>query len=154
MTKNYRTGRKDLRKGRYSQTNGIYFVTAVTEKRRAWFQDFNLAGMMSRYLHGCGRRLEIEVLCWVVMPDHVHLLVDIRQQSLTKSMGRLKTNSARTINQAVGRRGRFWSDGFHDHGLRSEEPLLDISRYIVANPVRAGIVKSVRQYPFWNAVWF
>jgi hypothetical protein len=38
--------------------------------------------------------------------------------------------------------------------IRREEDLVSIARYIVANPLRAGIVKSVREYPHWDAVWF
>jgi len=37
--------------------------------------------------------------------------------------------------------------------LRNDEDLLDVARYVVANPVRAGLVPRVGDYPFWNAVW-
>jgi len=47
----------------------------------------------------------------------------------------------------------IWQDGYHDHALRAEESLEDVARYIVMNPVRAGLVKSVREYPLWDAKW-
>ena len=64
----------------------------------AWFQDFDLAGMMSRYLHGCGKRLGIDVLCWVVMPDHVHLLVGVPPQlSPSRLMQAVKGKSSHRL---------------------------------------------------------
>jgi hypothetical protein len=43
--------------------------------------------------------------------------------------------------------------GFHDHAVRSEEELPALARYIVANPVRAGLVARTGLYPHWDAVW-
>ena len=154
MLKKNKPGRKALRQGRYSQVNGIYLITTVTEGRIPRFEEFVSACAMSRILHGCSDSLGVSVLCWVVMPDHVHFLVDINDKNLSTVIGRIKAASARTVNRSLQRKGKFWADGFHDHGLRKEEELLTISRYIVANPKRAGLVKSVREYPFWNAAWF
>jgi len=46
-----------------------------------------------------------------------------------------------------------WQDGFHDHALRREEDLKEVARYIIANPVRAGLVTRVGDYPLWDACW-
>jgi putative transposase len=53
----------------------------------------------------------------------------------------------------VHRKGRIWQDGFHDHALRKEEAVIDAARYIVANPLRAGLVGSVKDYSHWDAIW-
>jgi len=50
--------------------------------------------------------------------------------------------------------GEVWQEGFHDHALRREEDLQATARYIIGNPVRAGLVPSVRDYPHWDAIWF
>ncbi len=47
----------------------------------------------------------------------------------------------------------MWQKGFHDHAIREEEDLRAVARYVVANPVRAGLVQSVRDYPHWDARW-
>ena len=49
--------------------------------------------------------------------------------------------------------GALWQCGFHDHALRREEDLLGVARYVVANPVRAGLVARVGDYPHWDAIW-
>jgi hypothetical protein len=48
---------------------------------------------------------------------------------------------------------RLWQDGFHDHGIRREEDLRKVARYIVGNPLRAGLVDNILNYPYWDAVW-
>jgi putative transposase len=54
---------------------------------------------------------------------------------------------SRSLGQAI------WQSSFHDRALRSEAELKPAARYVIANPVRAGLVASVRDYPFWNAAW-
>jgi len=48
---------------------------------------------------------------------------------------------------------RIWQRGFHDHALRREEDLASAARYIVANPLRAGLCGKIGDYPYWNAQW-
>ncbi|MNE68641.1 hypothetical protein D3C80_1643130 [compost metagenome] len=49
--------------------------------------------------------------------------------------------------------GRLWQKGFHDHALRREEDVKAVARYVVANPLRAGLVEKLADYPFWDAIW-
>lgn len=68
-------------------------------------------------------------------------------------MRRIKSNSARLINRHLGRAGQVWQTGYHDRALRKDENLQLAARYIVANPLRAGLVERVGDYPLWDAVW-
>lgn len=72
---------------------------------------------------------------------------------LSKLVLQLKSRSAIAINKARGTSGPFWQKGFHDHALRKEEDLTATARYIVANPLRAGLVQRVGDYPHWDAIW-
>jgi REP element-mobilizing transposase RayT len=146
-------GSRALRKGRYSQPNGIYLVTAVTHQRVPWFQAFAYAQLMCRNLHDPAGLPGAQNLCWVVMPDHVHVLLQLGEAELDRVVRRLKARSALQLNRAIGRRGRFWAPGFHDHALRREENLKSVARYIVGNPLRARLVERVGDYPYWNAAW-
>ena len=87
------------------------------------------------------------------MPDHMHWLVQLQGRSLDELMRRIKCNSARRINQQLGRQGALWQEGYHDRALRREEDVLSAARYIVANPLRAGLVKRLGDYPLWDALW-
>jgi REP element-mobilizing transposase RayT len=90
---------------------------------------------------------------FVVMPDHLHWLAALKEADLSRLVLRVKSRSTIEINRFLGRSGRMWQKGFHDHAIREEEDLRAVARYVVANPVRAGLVQSVRDYPHWDARW-
>nr|WP_244444092.1 transposase [Arenimonas donghaensis] len=95
-----------------------------------------------------------ELMAWVLMPDHWHgLLVLGTESRLGQTLQRAKGSSARLFNKRLGRRGSVWGAGFHDRALRSHENLRAAARYLVANPLRAGLVERVGDYPFWDATW-
>ena len=148
------SGKARLRIGRHSEPGRIYLVTFCTFDRRPEFLDWDLATTVIRSMHVPPLWRSSCVLCWTLMPDHWHGLVELgAMDSLSALVGRIKGASARAANAARGATGRFWTDGFHDHALRDEEDLIAVARYIVHNPVRAGIVERVGLYPFWDAVW-
>ena len=153
MSKPRGPGSRTLRKGRYSQSNGVYLLTTVTEQRIPWFQVLSFAQIMCQSLQDPNYLGDSKNLCWVVMPDHIHLLLQLDEAKLSKVVKKLKARSARRLNREIGRTGRFWAPGFHDHALRKAEDLKGVARYIVANPLRAGLVRHVGDYPYWNAVW-
>jgi len=146
-------GSRALRRGRCSLTGQAYLVTTVTDQRIPWFQVFSFAALMCRSLNHPDCLRDAEALCWVLMPDHLHLLLVLDDAGLSTVMKSLKARSAILLNREIGRRGRFWESGFHDRALRREEDLLTVARYIVGNPLRAGLVKRVADYPYWNAAW-
>lgn len=91
----------------------------------------------------------------VVMPDHVHLiltpLVDdeaMEVYSLAKIMDAIKGASAHKINKALQRKGHFWQPESFDHVLRSSESLDAKTDYLLENPVRCGLVRDWRDYPW------
>ncbi len=95
-----------------------------------------------------------ETLAFVLMPDHVHWLIRLTGMvRLSMAVKEVKGGSARRINRSLERTGRVWQPGYHDHALRREEDMRAIARYIIANPVRAGIVKRIWDYPHWDAAW-
>ncbi len=94
-----------------------------------------------------------ELLCWVLMPDHWHGLVRLAgTEYLGRVAGLAKGRSAHAVRDVMAER-RVWADGFHDRALRHDEDVLVAARYVIANPVRAGLVSRVRDYPYWDAVW-
>ena len=131
----------DLRKGRYSEPGREYLVTTVTHQRQPWFTDLHSARLLVSEMRRLEREDAVVWLAWVVMPDHFHALLSLGDAAtLGDVMNRLKGRSARVINAHLGRTGNFWQRSFHDHALRTEEDRIEIARYIVANPLRAGIV--------------
>lgn len=142
-----------LRIGRFSEERRIYLLTATVEQREPIFAEFQLGRLLVAELRAAQVDGLIESLAWVVMPDHMHWLLVLRRGSRSTLMQRVKGRSARRVNALVGRGGRLWQDGFHDRALRREDDVLPVARYIVANPLRAGLVGRVGDYPLWDAAW-
>uniref|UniRef100_UPI000F06693B REP-associated tyrosine transposase n=1 Tax=Pseudomonas viridiflava TaxID=33069 RepID=UPI000F06693B len=92
-------------------------------------------------------------LAWVVMPDHLHWLFELRTDSIAGVMRRVKSKAAIAVNKTSGCKGRLWQYGYHDKAIRKEQDLIHYARYIVANPMRAGLVGSVKDHPLWDATW-
>lgn len=147
-------GSRQLRAGRHNARNQIYLVTSVTVRRGRLFASFKtgrilVAAMMEEHRAG-----HVESLAFVVMPDHFHWLLALTgEHELSTVIGRVKSRSSRLINRARERHGPVWQDGFHDHALRRDEDVADIARYVVANPLRAGLVSKFGDYPLWDAKW-
>ncbi|MBD3645575.1 transposase [Alcanivorax sp.] len=137
-----------LRQGRCSQPHQHYLITGVTRNRIPWFENTHRARLLSRNFLNLDQQGACMSLCFVVMPDHFHWLLELSDKhSLSQTVGMLKSQTARAIGQSI------WQRGFYDHALRREEDILQTARYIVANPLRAGLVKSVKDYPYWYAIW-
>ena len=147
-------GNAALRKGRVSQTHGAYLVTTVTVDRVRYFEDFTAACTASRCFEDATILRDARMLAWVLMPDHVHWLIQLGDKGLLSGVvSRLKSASARSANRVLFRTGALWMPAFHDHALRADEDLVLVSRYVVGNPLRAGLAGNIGDYPFWNAVW-
>ena len=100
---------------------------------------------------------QVNSLAFVVMPDHLHWLFALQNDwSLAKVMQSIKGRSAYQIQKFRRERGeiaanqRLWQEGYHDRALRKEEDLQQLAHYIVANPIRAGLVSKIADYPLWD----
>lgn len=131
----------------------LYLLTTVTFQRLPLFEDRRCAWAAARAI-SASRCPSAELLCWVLMPDHWQGLLRLhRHGDLAQTMRQFKGMVARSVNLARGRAGLVWEPGFHEQALRCEEDLLPAARYLVGNPMRAGLVARVGDYPYWNASW-
>jgi putative transposase len=88
------------------------------------------------------------LLAYCVMPDHVHLLVEGMTESsdLRRFVKLAKQRSG--AQYALKHSCALWQEGYHDRVLRTEDDTRVIARYILANPVRAGLVEYPKDYAF------
>lgn len=144
---NVKTGYANLRKGRFTVAGAAYHVVFSTQNRRPEFLDFNSARQLTRFLKMDSELGNSQTLAFVVMPDHIHWLVIVKSGSLSNAVQRVKSMYSRYVGE------KLWNKGFYDHGIRGDEDLHAVARYIVANPLRAGLVARLGDYPHWDAVW-
>lgn len=141
----------NLRKGRVSIPGQFYLVTCVTQDRAPLFRDFATGRKVVSALRYHEENGNAQTLAYVVMPDHLHWLLALGEKmSLPRLLASLKSYTARRI----GSGGQpVWQEGYHDHALRRDEEVRETARYVVANPLRAGLVQRLGDYPLWDAIW-
>jgi REP element-mobilizing transposase RayT len=148
------SGSFHLRRGRRSIPSQLYLVTTITPQRKPHFLNTELARTTVRSMSSVDLWFPSHCLCWVLMPDHWHGLIELGAgKSLSSTMQRVKGATARIVGQSCTFDGSLWDKGFHDHALRRDESIEKAARYIIANPVRAGLVGDPMDYPYWDA-WF
>ncbi len=137
-----------LRHGRVSEIGYVYILTTVVNGRHRLFDDPVNAQVVIdalRHVERCGRS---HSLAWVVMPDHVHWLMELRHGTLATCMNVFKSYSSRKLGS-----GRIWQLGYYDHAVRTDESLELAARYIIANPLRAGLAENIGEYPYAWTRW-
>ncbi|MBK5342334.1 transposase [Pseudomonas sp. TH49] len=142
-----------FRLGRNSETGRAYFVTSVVYDRQPVFSDWRTGRLLVAELRHAHEQGRAESIAWVVMPDHFHWLMQLNSGSLGAVVGAVKARCTQAVNRETGRRGRLWQTGFHDRAIRDGEDLKPFARYIIANPLRAGLVERIGDYPLWDACW-
>ena len=147
-------GHRALRRGRVSLPHQAYLVTVTTHHRQALFAGFAAGRAVCRGFSASTEAGDAALLAWVLMPDHVHWLLQLgADASLGRVVAKWKAAATRALHAHTAHTGETWSRGFHDRALRHDEDLRAAARYVGLNPVRAGLVTRVADYPFWDAVW-
>jgi REP element-mobilizing transposase RayT len=147
-------GHQALRKGRVTESGRIYHVITSTHGRYPYFNSFAhgrcVVGEMRRFTEeGC-----VDSLAWVLMPDHLHWLFALAEKnSLPEVIRLLKGRSACSLNRILQRQGPVWQKSFYDHALRKDEDVRLVAQYVIANPLRRGLVEDVLDYPLWDMIW-
>ena len=142
-----------LRHGRCSEHGRSYLITIVVHHRQQLFTDLFLGRLLVAELRQVHERGLVDSLAWVIMPDHIHWLFELKQQALPDVVRRIKSCSSLTINRRRQSKERVWQPGYHDRAVRIEDDIRKMARYIVANPLRAGLVERVEDYSLWDAAW-
>jgi putative transposase len=107
-----------------------------------------------KYMEICRRykdQYEFKLYHWVLMNNHVHLLIETKESSsLSKVMQGINLAYTIWFNRKKGKVGHLWQDRYRSAVVEKDNYLLECGRYIERNPLRAGIVKDLREYP-WSS---
>jgi REP element-mobilizing transposase RayT len=117
-----------------------------------WLSDTRIARQVVEAIRsGQSQKRFYELHAWVVMPNHVHLLI-LPQVSLPQITHWIKGRTARESNLLLGRGGEpFWQHESYDHWVRNERELQRIGAYIEENPVAAGLAATPEDWPWSSA---
>jgi putative transposase len=98
-----------------------------------------------------GQRYELRT--WVIMPNHIHVLVEIGNTSLAKLMQSWKRFIAREANKLLGREGVFWQREYWDTYMRDTSQTGKAVKYIEGNPVKVNLVREAKDWA-WSSARF
>ena len=125
-----------------------YFLTFCTLARAPVLREPPIAELVVAQIRRTARARSFAITAYCVMPDHVHLLLEGRSTS-ADVRGFVKQLKQGTGQRFAHQRGRsLWQEGYYDRVLRPTESAAMVARYIIENPVRAGLVTSALDYPY------
>ncbi|MDT9546367.1 MAG: transposase [Chlorobium phaeovibrioides] len=113
-----------------------------TEKRAIVVDDKDREFFVDR-LGGIARATETKIYAWVLMGNHIHLLLKSSTDGLSTFMSRLLGSHASNFNKRYQRTGRLFENRFKSIVCEEERYFLKLIAYIHLNPLRAGLVKSI-----------
>jgi len=124
---------------RFHQTRQLHFLTFSCYKRRPNFRSLESCSTFEAALERVRQQYELWVNAYVVMPEHVHILVSEPEHgTLTQAMQSLKQGVARRL--ALRAADPFWQARYYDFNVWSERKFVEKLRYIHRNPVKRGLV--------------
>ena len=123
---------------RYQQTGDLHFLTFSCYGRQGYFRSAKGRELFLQSLETMRQRYDFHVLGYVVMPEHVHLLVsEPKRALLSKVVQALKLSVA---VQSVKR--PFWQARYYDFNVFTGRKMAEKLRYMHRNPVKRGLVEK------------
>jgi REP element-mobilizing transposase RayT len=124
---------------RVQLAGAVYHVISRGNRRQ---KIFNVDGDYVRFLailEDVVKRLGWKCHAYCLMPNHFHLVVETREANISAGMQRLNSTYAQWFNLQYGYSGHLFQGRFYGQTVESTYHLLELARYVVLNPVRAGL---------------
>ena len=131
-------------------TNALYHITSRGNRREDIYLDDNDRGTFLNILQQVGERFNWVCHSYCLMSNHYHFLVETPEANLSLGMRQLNGVYTQRFNRAHRRDGHLFQGRYKAILVQKDAYLLELSRYIVLNPVRAGMVRSARDWRWSN----
>jgi putative transposase len=129
-----------------------YFITICAHMQQNLFQRDEVAELMVATFLKYRDAGEFELREYVVMPNHVHLLLSLDdQQQLGRVVQLIKGGFSHSLRENGIVFRAVWEQRYHDRRVRDENEFAEFARYIRQNPVRKGLVEQAEDYPYSSA---
>ncbi|HUF05578.1 MAG TPA: transposase [Aridibacter sp.] len=142
-----------LETGQISKSEYGYFLDRYLDRSKGdcFLNDRRISILVrDSILFGEGSRYKLH--SWVIMPNHVHLLITPDEdQTLERIMHSIKSFTAHGANKILKRKGSFWSKEYFDRFIRDGKHFAKTMRYIAMNPVKAGLCDAPEKWEFSGA---
>jgi putative transposase len=129
-----------------------YFITICAHMHQNLFQRDEVAELMVATLLKYRDAGEFELHQYVVMPDHIHVLVSVPDsQPLSRIVQLIKGGFSHTLREQGTAMRAVWQSGYHDRRVRDENEFAEMVEYVRQNPVRRGLVQQAEEYRYSSA---
>jgi putative transposase len=136
----------------YALDGQVFSVTIGTSPRAPIFQSEEYGLACVRLLEDLRQAHGNSVYAYCLMPDHVHLLLEVTPDSpLPGFVGKWKSLCYKARRER-GNPRPFWQRSFFDRAIRSHEDLREVALYILHNPIRKGLVADFHAYPLCGSL--
>jgi putative transposase len=126
-----------------------FFATTKTHAGRRLLQSGRNASLLIDVLRSYVSQGRFEIHDFVVMPNHVHLLLTVRgNNTIEKAMQLIKGRFSYRLKHEFGYLGEVWQIGFSESRADDAESFAGYRAYIAQNPVKAGLAKCPGDYPY------
>ena len=126
-----------------------YFITTRLADKLIVFKDEHCCLLLLKDLDFYRRELHYQLYGYVIMPDHFHCIIQADPGvDIADIMNKIKGHSSFVLNKYLGRTGKLWQKGYHDHAIRNGKDFEEKVNYIHRNPIRAGLVDNMGDYKF------
>ena len=131
---------------RRQQTGNLHFLTFSCDGRNPYLATPKAASIFEHSLESVRQKYQLAIFGYVVMPEHVHLLLnEPPTHPLSTVIGSLKRSVSKQLPQSP-----FWLQRYHDFNVFSEEKRIEKLRYLHRNPVARGLVTEASLWP-WSS---
>jgi putative transposase len=135
--------------GRIRASARTFFATAKTSMGRQLLQSERNALLLIDVLRSYVAQGRFQLHDFVIMPDHIHLLITVDSgMSIESAMQLVKECFSYRLKKETGYLGEVWQRGFSEVRVEDSESWEQHRRYIAENPVKAGLCTSLSQYPY------
>ena len=128
----------------YTTGNYCFITTVIVDRAPILIQDIDL---YQKAIDRTCQRFDIEIVAWVVLPDHLHFIINPKNNNLSEVMKMFKQDFGFLYRQRIGSRsGPIWQLRFWDHIIRDQNDMNRHIDYIHYNPVKHGLVRAAGEY--------
>lgn len=125
-----------------------FFVSTRASQGRAILQSDRMANLLIDVIRSYTLAGAFLVHEFVVMPNHLHVLVTVREITIEKAIQLIKGNFSYRAKKELGLQKEIWQKGFSEVRVSDRKSFLQHKSYIQENPVKARLVKSAEDYPY------
>ncbi|MGE5307638.1 MAG: REP-associated tyrosine transposase [Deltaproteobacteria bacterium] len=128
--------------------DALYFITCRGEHGETLFKDERDYRMFLDLMKRYQEQYEIKLFAYCLLPDHLHLLLEMEKPTVSDFMRDLNNNYTKYYNSRYDRKGHLFRERFKSAVIEKDSHLLKMTAYIHVNPEKIGLVKDAKDYPY------